>query len=95
MNNVLKSKNFYESIFGDLDSVKGSDADPKHLIETCPDIPEIYMACGFDDFLFDKCEDFYNFLCEKNISSTFIRDEGEHSWEFCDKHIKEFIKNII
>ena len=89
--NVLRSKDFFESIFGNLSEIKGSDNDPKHLIETCPDIPDIYMACGIDDFLFEKNADFYNFLRSKNIDATFVGDEGEHNWEFSEKYIKEFI----
>lgn len=92
--NVLRSRSFYESCFGDLSKVKGSDMDPKHLIDTCRDIPDIYMACGVDDFLFDKCSDFYMYLKSKNVYATFVGDDGEHTWEFCDKYIKEFIKTL-
>lgn len=93
--NVLRSRDFYESVFGDLNNVKGSDKDPKYLIENCTDMPDIYMACGIDDFLFDKCSDFYLYLYENGIDATFVGDEGEHTWEFCDKYIKEFIKVIL
>ena len=92
--NVLKSRDFYESIFGDLSRIENSDCNPKYLVENCGDIPDIYMACGVDDFLFDKTRDFYEFLNSKNIDSTFVSAEGEHTWEFCDKHIKEFIKTL-
>ena len=92
--NVLYSRDFFESIFDNLDNIKGSDCDPKHLIENCPDIPDIYMACGVEDFLFNKNADFYRFLRDKNIDATFIGDDGQHSWEFCDKYIKEFIKTL-
>lgn len=92
--NVLRSRDFYESIFGDLDKIKNSDKDPKYLIETCSDIPEIFMACGDDDFLLDKNIDFYEFLKSKNIDADFIQAPGEHTWEFCDRYIKEFIKTI-
>ena len=94
-NNVLKSRDFYESIFGDLKDVMGSDADPKYLINNCPDIPDIFMACGIDDFLFEKNADFYRFLKENNVDATFIGDDGEHTWEFCDKYVKEFIKHCF
>ena len=94
-NNVLRSKNYYESIFGNLDEIAGSDKDPKYLIENCPDIPDIYMACGFDDFLFEKSTDFYDFLKSKGIDATFVEAEGEHTWDFCDKYLKEFIKTVI
>ena len=92
--NVLRSRDFYESVFGDLNKIRGSDMDPKYLIENCPDIPEIYMACGFDDFLFKKALEFHNFLKSKNINAVFDKDEGEHTWEFSDKYIKKFIERL-
>lgn len=92
--NVLRSRDFYESVFGDLNKLKGSDKDPKYLIDKCDDLPDIYMACGIDDFLFEKSADFYRFLNSRNIDATFVGDEGEHTWEFCDKYIKEFIKTL-
>ena len=93
--NVLRSREFYESIFGNLDELKGSDMDPKALVENCDDVPDIFMACGEDDFLLDKNIDFYEFLNSKNIDCEFIQAPGEHTWEFCDKFIKEFIKTLI
>ena len=92
--NVLHSKNFYESVFGDLDKIKDSDKNPKYLIENCGDIPEIFMACGMDDFLYEKNVDFYEFLKSKGIEANFVEAQGEHTWEFCDKYIKEFIKTL-
>lgn len=49
--NVLRSRDFYESVFGNLDEIKDSDKDPKFLIDNCDNVPDIYMACGEDDFL--------------------------------------------
>lgn len=94
-NNVLRSRDFYESIFGDLNEIKDSDRDPKYLIENCDNLPDIYMACGIDDFLFEKKCRFLQVLRSKNIDATFVGDEGEHTWEFCDKYIKEFIKTLL
>lgn len=93
--NVLRSRQFYESIFGNLDEIKGSDMDPKALIDTCNNIPDIFMACGESDFLLDKNIDFYEFLTSRNVNAEFIQPSGEHTWEFCDKYIKEFIKTLM
>ena len=92
--NVLRSRQFYESVFGNLDELEGSDMDPKHLIETTDDIPDIFMACGADDFLIEKNEDFYEFLKSRNVNADFIKAEGEHTWEFCDRYVKEFISRL-
>lgn len=93
---LLKSREFAESCFGDLDKIKNSDNDPKFLIDTLVDnkmdVPNIFMAIGEDDFLLDFNKDYYDYLKEKNINPTFKIDSGEHTWEFCDEHIKEFIK---
>ena len=93
--NVLRSRQFYESIFGNLDELKGSDMDPKSLVKNCNNLPDIFMACGVDDFLYDKNTDFYNFLTSENVNVDFIEAPGEHTWEFCDKYIKEFIKTLV
>lgn len=94
-NNVLRSKQFYESVFDDLNKLQGSDKDPKALIKNCNNIPDIFMACGVDDFLYEKNVDFYEFLNSENVNVSFVEASGEHTWEFCDKHIKEFIKTLI
>lgn len=92
--NVLRSRDFYESVFGNLNNIENSDLNPKYLIENTDDIPDIFMACGVDDFLYDKNVDFYEFLKSKDIDVEFIEAPGEHTWEFCDKYIKEFIKTL-
>ena len=92
---VVRDKSFYESCFGNLNELKGSDMDPKALIENTDDIPDIFMACGVDDFLYGKNIDFYKFLKSKNIDATFVEASGEHTWEFSEKYVKEFIKTLV
>jgi S-formylglutathione hydrolase FrmB len=64
------------------------------LIENCDDIPDIFMACGKDDFLLAKNIEFHEFLSSRGVVCDFITPEGEHTWEFCDKYIKEFIERL-
>lgn len=59
--NVLRSNSFNESCFGDLDKIKNSDKDPKYLIENIENIPDIFMACGADNFLYVKMLNFMSF----------------------------------
>lgn len=92
--NVLRDNSFYEYCFGDLSNIQNSDKNPKYLIDRCEDIPEIFMACGDDDFLIEKNIDFHEFLMSKNIDAEFIRGPGEHNWDFCNKYIEEFVKRL-
>ena len=92
--NVLRSSSFYESVFGNLDEIENSDMDPKYLIENCEDIPDIFMACGVDDFLYGKNVDFHDFLQSRAVEATFVEAPGEHTWEFSEKYIKEFIETL-
>ena len=85
--NVLWSNSFYKSCFGDLDKIKNSDKDPKYLIENTADIPDIFMACGVDDFLYDKNVEFYEFLESKDINAEFMQSPGEHTWDFCRRFV--------
>ena len=41
-----------------------------------------------------KSVEFCEFLKSKDIDVEFIQSPGEHTWEFCDKHVKEFIKTL-
>ena len=34
------------------------------------------------------------FLKDKEIDATFVKAPGEHTWEFCDNYIKEFVKTL-
>lgn len=83
-----RRKSFYESIFGDLSKLKGSDKDYKALIDSVDNIPSIYMACGQDDHLLYKANvRFHEYLVKQNIHHTFETGPGGHDWDFWDTFI--------
>lgn len=89
--NAYASYKYYRRVFGDLDSLIGSDKDinalAKKLKETGAYIPKIYMACGKDDFLIQENRELYNFLKGEGLDVTYEEDEGSHDWQFWNKHI--------
>ena len=93
---LLSSRSFAQSCFGDLDKVIGSDMDPKFLIDDLIakniEIPKIFMAVGDNDFLYNENIDYYNYLKSRNVDVEFRCSPGEHTWEFCNDYIKEFIE---
>ena len=92
---VFQRRSYYESIFGELDKVAGSDADPKALIHMIKSqkiqVPAIYMACGTEDFLIQKNRAFHEYLEAEGIAVTYEEGPGTHSWMFWDTYIRNFL----
>ena len=88
-NNGIASYKYYRHVFGDLNSLIGSDKDitalAKRLKEKGESIPKIYMACGKDDFLIQENRDLYNSLKQEGIDVTYVEDNGTHDWQFWNK----------
>ncbi|MCC3379120.1 alpha/beta hydrolase [Paenibacillus farraposensis] len=86
---------YYRRVFGDLNLLMGSDRDPEalvlKLIETKVEIPEIYMACGTEDFLLDVNQKFHDFLVSKKVNVTYRETEGGHTFDFWNNYIEKAI----
>lgn len=95
---TLMSEREYLSIFGE--SVKPEDnlfSLAEEVAKTSPENrPKIYMACGFNDFLYDHNVRFDGKLTELGIAHTYEEWEGVHDWFFWDTALPkamEFFKN--
>ena len=85
---------YKKAVFGqDLEAAIASDKNPYVLIrqhlEQKKAIPDIFMACGSDDFLLAKNREFVSFLRENNVPVHYVEAPGNHEWDFWDTHIKE------
>ncbi len=84
---------YYRNVFGDLTRVLGSDKDPEALIKQLKsqgtDIPQIYMACGTEDFLLEVNRRYHDFLAAENIPHTYRETPGSHNWEFWNASIRD------
>lgn len=85
---------YKKRVFGDdLAAALVSDKNPKYIIETLASenvvFPDIYMACGTEDFLLKKNEGIDKILSDHKIKHTFITGPGAHEWDFWDTYIKK------
>lgn len=89
--NAYASYNYYRRVFGDLNSLIGSDKDINALVtklkQEKSSIPKIYMACGKDDFLVQENRDLFNFLKNEGLDVIYEEGEGGHDWDFWNKYI--------
>jgi len=90
---------YFTRVFGDLNCLLGSDKDPEALVmrlkETNSAIPQIFMACGTEDFLLDVNRRFRNFLNRENIVHTYRESAGSHTWDFWNEYISEALEWAI
>lgn len=81
---------YYRNCFGDLDRLIESDNNPEVLVKKLKqqgkNIPDIYMACGTEDFLIEDNRQFYQFLSNHDVKVTYIEDTGSHNMEFWNKY---------
>lgn len=94
--------NYYRRVFGDLNELLGSDKDPEALIlnlkkDTAENpektvIPNIYMACGTEDFLLKENRAYHEFLKHEGVEHTYIEAPGVHDWKFWNEYIEKAMK---
>ena len=90
---------YYRECFGDLEKVKESENNPeiqiKRLLANGEKLPELYMACGKEDFLLENDREFHRFLEENNVKHVYWEDTGNHDTKFWDKCVQKFIPEIF
>lgn len=89
---TLESKKYYEKTFGKLDELLGSENDPKALakrvVEEGRPFPDLYMACGTEDFLLKENRDFKEYLKKLGVLFTYSETMGAHDWKFWNPQIE-------
>lgn len=89
----MNNRYYFESVFGNRDEIKGSDADyyalADKLAKDGKNIPKIYMCCGTEDSLFAANKDYSEYLTKLGIQNRFDFGPGIHDWEFWDTYIQK------
>lgn len=86
---------FYERVLGKRDSLAGTDKDYRFLIKDLQEqnkiLPELYLAIGKDDFLYEQNQEYRRFLQERNVKFTYEEGPGGHEWDFWDTYLLRFL----
>ena len=88
-----------KAIAGDALKVKGTELDTYHLVDEAVDkdatLPELFIQCGTEDFLYDDNQRFMKYLDEKSINYKYEEGPGEHDYAFWDKAIERTIEWLV
>lgn len=97
----IRNRAYMESCFGDIEQALLSDKNPKMLVDTiCEKIaqdstksfPDIYLACGTEDFLIESNREFRDYLQVRNVEVTYVEGPGVHDWDFWDTYIRKVLE---
>jgi S-formylglutathione hydrolase FrmB len=74
-------------------SIDGSGNDVMHLLATADpgDLPDLYVACGTEDFLFWENETFIAAAGERGVPLTTSIGPGDHEWAYWDARIQDVL----
>ncbi len=93
----VKTLSEWNKLFGPPKSPQRTERDPFALVEKVPmsQMPDIYIACGGQDFLIDSNREFVKLLAEKKIPYEYREISPRvHSWDFWDDNIKIYLKHL-
>lgn len=99
MNNGIANYEYYHTTFGDLKEAETSDKNPEYLVmehlKSGQPLPDIYMACGSEDFLIEHNRAFVSFLKAQQVEVLYEEEPGTHNWDFWNPHIVRGMDWII
>lgn len=86
MDNPMANYAYYAFTFGDPSKIEESENNPEYLVKKLKEdgkqFPDIYMACGTEDFLIEPNRAFKAFLDENEVPATFFTGPGIHDFRF-------------
>jgi putative tributyrin esterase len=94
MANSAPSAFSFRDIFADPEHLAGSEFDLMTLAAKDKKegiMPELYQACGTEDFLIETNRSVHQKLTEMNIPVVYEEGAGMHNWYFWDEYIRHIL----
>ena len=84
---------YYYRTFGDLDTVLTRDVNPEQLLldlqAAGKDIPQLFLACGSEDFLLEPNREFERFCTEHDVPHLYYESPGVHDYDFWNQYVEK------
>lgn len=90
----IESPFAWHEIFQHPEALAGSDNDLLELYSRCKDnglAPELYQACGTEDFLYANNQSVKNQMEILGADITYKEGPGGHTWDFWDTYIQDVL----
>ena len=97
--NDVANYEYYVMCFGDTTKLAQSDNNPEYLLKkqlaAGKKIPQIFMACGTEDFLLERNREFHKFLEDQKVEHTYCESTGIHDMKFWQEYAEKFIPQMF
>ena len=99
--NDFANYEYYRECFGEPEKVMESENAPETLVKKiiaaggAMPMPEIYMACGTEDFLLENNRDMHAFLIGQGVAHTYLEWPGDHNMKFWHEGLRKFIPLVM
>ena len=99
--NDIANYEYYRECFGNPEKVMESENVPETLVRKILNsegkltMPEIYMACGTEDFLLEPNRKMHNFLTGQGVKHTYLEWPGVHDMKFWNECVQKFIPEMM
>lgn len=97
--NGVANYDYYHECFGDLETVEDRDVNPevvvKQLLKENKKLPEIFMACGTEDFLLEPNRVFHKFLEDNKVPHQYFESKGQHDFVFWNEYTAKFVEEMF
>ena len=94
--NEIANYDYYRECFGEPALLEESDNNPETLIRKLKaageKIPEIYMACGTEDFLIENNRAMHRFLEAEGVPHEYHEGPGIHDMVFWTEYIQKIVR---
>lgn len=90
---------YYKLMFGEPEKLLESRNNPetlvKELLAAGKALPELYLAIGTEDFLYEDNQIFRRFLTEQGFPFTYREGPGVHDYNFWHPHIASSLRWLM
>lgn len=84
---------YQRKVFGDVETMRQRNVDPRFCMEEIrrrgETVPEIYFACGKDDFMISQNHKLHCYMEENDIPHVYYEGEGAHDWIYWNLHLAQ------
>lgn len=88
---INSDEKYQRKVFGDPETMRQRNIDPRFCVEELlrrgKPLPEIYFACGEQDFMIAQNRKLHRFLEDMQIPHLYAEGEGAHDWLYWNKHL--------